>query len=126
MKKYFNCLSIFILFAASSFGQTEDESKLFTMIYTPGEKWNHEITFDKQPFFNEHSAHIQKLRKEGRIVIGGRYSNKGFMLLRAKDSIEANAIVGKDLSVANQIFDVELFEFNPFYEGCVGASLRKN
>lgn len=109
-----------MLFATCCFGQSVEETKLFAMIYTPGEKWNHEISFDKQSFFAEHSKHIQNLRKTGYIVVGGRYSDKGFMLLRSKDSLEAQAIVQKDPSVTNQIFHVDLFEFRTFYEGYVG------
>ena len=89
------------------------------MIYTPGEKWDHNIPFGQQPFAKEHSMHLQQLRKEGRIVIGGRYSDKGFMLLKAKDSLEADAIIKMDPAVTHQIFDVGLFELNTFYEGCV-------
>ena len=119
MNRYFSFLLIWVLPIIVCLGQTEGETKVFAMIYTPGENWNYEITFDQQPFFIAHSKHIQKLRKEGSIVIGGRYSDKGFMLLRAKDSIKAVTIVEKDPSVTNGIFDVELFEFSTFYSGCL-------
>ena len=116
----YTCLLLFLFgVTISCFAQTEKDIKLFTMIYTPGEKWDATIAFDQQPFFKEHSAHLQKLRKEGRIVIGGRYSDKGFMLLKAKDSLEAVAVITMDPSVTHQIFDVALFKFSPFYEGCV-------
>ena len=124
MNKYFNFILLcFVSFTFCS-GQVKDKTKLFAMIYTPGEKWNHDIAFDQQPFFSEHSKHIQKLRKEGSIVIGGRYSDKGFMLLRAADSSKAAAVVRKDPSVTNNIFTVELFEFNAFYSGCVGEKTK--
>ncbi|MEM9076434.1 MAG: YciI family protein [Bacteroidota bacterium] len=119
MKKYSNCLLLCILPVILCFGQTKDETKLFAMIYSPGNEWNHNITFDQQSFFMEHSKHIQNLRKEGKVVVGGRYSDKGFMILRAKDSINAVAIVQQDPSVTNSVFEVEPFEFRPFYSGCV-------
>ncbi len=117
--KYTCFLLVLVWTQVTCIAQEATESKLFTMIYTPGEKWDHTITFDQQPFFKEHSSHLQKLRKEGRIVIGGRYSDKGFMLLKAKDSIEADAVVKMDPSVTHQIFEVALFEFSTFYKGCV-------
>ena len=113
------CLSLFLLVSIPCLSQNGAETKLFTMIYTPGEKWDQSIPFSQQPFSKEHSMHLQKLRKEGRIVIGGRYSDKGFMLLKAKDSLEADAIIKLDPSVTHQIFDVALFEFSTFYEGCI-------
>lgn len=116
----YTCFLLFFAWAlGSSIAQKTAESKLFTMIYTPGEEWDHTITFDQQPFFKEHSMHLQKLRKEGRIIIGGRYSDKGFMILKAKDSLEADAVIKMDPSVSHRIFKVALFEFMPFYEGCV-------
>lgn len=124
MNKYFNFILLYFVSITFCLGQAKEETKLFAMIYTPGEKWNHDITFDEQPFFSEHSKHIQKLRKEGSIVIGGRYSDKGFMLLRAVDSSKAAAVVQKDPSVTNDIFKVELFEFNAFYTGCVGEKTK--
>ncbi len=109
------------LFFTISFCQAQEKKldKTFTMIYTPGKNWNHQVTFDKQHYFVEHSQHLQKLRKNGKIALGGRYSDKGFMLLYAKDSIEAHSIIMEDPSVSNQIFDVELFEFRAFYSGCL-------
>ncbi|MEM9362569.1 MAG: hypothetical protein AAGA43_08040 [Bacteroidota bacterium] len=119
MNKYFNFVLLCAVSITFCLGQVKDETKLFAMIYTPGKKWNHDITFSQQPFFSEHSKHIQKLRKEGSIAIGGRYSDKGFMLLRATDSSKAIEIVMKDPSVTNAVFEVELFEFNTFYNGCL-------
>lgn len=124
MKKLKICLFLFMLVIVHCFSQDNEQTKLFTMIYTPGGNWDYSISFDQQLFFVEHSQHLQKLRKEGKIVVGGRYSDKGFMLLRAKDSLEAGTIIEKDPSVTNQVFNVELFEFKTFYEGWVGNKLK--
>ena len=127
MKAKHTLIFCFLFLAvAVCFAQEEEASKTFTMIYTPGKKWNHQIPFNEQPYFAEHSQHLQKLRKEGKIKLGGRYSDKGFMLLYAKDSMEADSIVKKDLSVRHQIFEVELFEFKPFYYGCVEKENKQN
>ena len=115
-----NPLIFCLLFLALTLGNAQEKkNKTFTMIYTPGEGWNHQIPFNEQPYFTEHSQHLQKLRKNGKIIVGGRYSDKGFMLLQARDSIAADSIVKMDPTVEHQIFKVELFEFKPFYYGCV-------
>ncbi len=104
--------------------QKGDSKKLFALIYTPGEQWNHTIAFHEQPYFKEHSTHLQTLRKTGQIVVGGRYSDKGFLLLKAIDSVEAHQIVHRDSSVINKTFKAEIFEFSTFYSGWVGKSPR--
>ncbi|WP_435625348.1 hypothetical protein [Flagellimonas sp.] len=116
-----NSLIFCLLFIAATLGSAQENktNKTFTMIYTPGESWNYQIPFNEQLFFAEHSQHLQKLRKNGLIIVGGRYADKGFMLLQARDSVAADSIVKMDLSVKHHIFDVELFEFRPFYYGCI-------
>jgi len=60
------------------------------------------------------------LRKEKKIIIGGRYSDYGFMIPKARNIDEAKSIAQRDSNLINGIFKVELFEFLPFYEGCIG------
>ena len=115
-----NSLIFCLLLLALALGNAQEKkNKTFTMIYTPGESWKHQIPFNEQPYFEEHSQHLQKLRKSGKIIVGGRYADKGFMLLQAGDSIAADSIVKMDPAIVHHIFDVELFEFKPFYYGCV-------
>ncbi|MCW9037276.1 YciI family protein [Altibacter sp.] len=108
----------FLLFI-TTVGHSQENEKLFAMIYSKGEEWNDSISTSGQPYFKEHSLHLQKLRKQNKIVVGGRYSDVGFMILQAKDMAEANEITKQDSSVAKGIFKVELFEFSTFYEGCI-------
>ncbi len=120
MKKNMSLFVFFIGAVSFCFSQNPEQNKLFTMIYTTGEKWNDTISTSKQAYFKEHSEHLVALRKKGVLIMGGRYSDKGFMILKAKDIDEANAITRKDVSVVHRTFKVEIFEFNPFYEGCIG------
>ena len=111
-----------LLLSMSAWGQTESEAvafQHFAMIYTTGSGWDTTKTVNKQAYFAEHSRHLQRLRKEDKIVIGGRYSDKGFMILKAKDLSEAQSIVASDTSVIHKTFQVELFPFSPFYKGCI-------
>jgi len=97
----------------------QESEKLFAMIYSKGEAWNENISTSEQAYFEEHGMHLQNLRKLNKIVIGGRYSDFGFMLLKASNITEAESITKQDISVENGTFKVELFEFEPFYSGCI-------
>ena len=98
---------------------TGDDYQLFAMIYTTGENWDTEKQVHEQAYFKEHSAFLSKLRKEEKILIGGRYSDKGFMILKAKDEQEALEIIVTDESVVNKTFNAEIYPFSVFYKGCV-------
>ncbi|WP_452222795.1 YciI family protein [Lacinutrix chionoecetis] len=112
---------IFIIaIAFSSIAYAQDNDKLFAMIYSKGPEWNEKVSASKQDYFKAHSLHLQNLRKLEKILMGGRYSDLGFMILKAKNMPEAQLITKKDSSVVNGIFKVELFEFKPFYNGCIG------
>lgn len=91
----------------------------FAMIYTTGANWDHEKQYHEQAYFKEHSDFLSGLRKEGRITLGGRYSDKGFMILKAKNEAEALALIATDESVVNKTFHAEIYLFSVFYKGCV-------
>lgn len=119
MTKFFILPAVLMMLSFHSFGQQSVEQQLFAMIYTTGAKWDMDKQPHEQAYFKAHSKHMKDLRQSGKIVIGGRYEDKGFMLLRAKNLEEANAIVESDSSVMYGTFQVELFRFNPFYYGCI-------
>lgn len=120
MKKLLIIIFISLTYTTAMAQDTEDRSgQYFAMIYTTGENWDHEKQVHEQAYFNEHSSFLSSLRKEGKIVIGGRYSDKGFMLLKAKDEAEALALITTDESVTNKTFNVEIFPFLVFYTGCL-------
>jgi len=118
MKNIF-CLLIIIL-AVSNICYSQEDDKLFAMIYSKGKQWNESISTSEQAYFKEHSMHLQHLRESNKIVIGGKYSDVGFMILKTRDIKEAELITEQDPSVINGTFKVELFEFKPFYKGCIG------
>lgn len=99
--------------------QAQDNFQYFALIYTTGENWDTSIAHTDQPYFAEHSAFLAKLRKEGKIEIGARYSDKGLIILKVKDEDEAKALLAQDLSVTHKTFKAELFPFSPFYTGCI-------
>jgi uncharacterized protein YciI len=112
----------FILLAMQNASSQEipaSEFQYFAMIYTPGDSWDYGKQAHEQSFFKEHSQFLSNLRKEGKIVIGGRYSDKGFMILKVKDEEEALALISTDESVKNKTFKAEIFPFMAFYKGCI-------
>ena len=116
-------LSAFIiLLAFSNIGYSQENEKLFAMIYSKGNAWNENIATSEQAYFKAHTRHLQRLRKQGKILMGGRYSNLGFMILKAEDAEKAEMITKQDSSVVGGTFKVELFEFHPFYSGCIGTT----
>ncbi len=73
----------------------------------------------EQNSMKEHSALMQKLRKEGTTVLGGRYSDKGLLIMRASSEADLLSVLSVDPSVQAGTMKFELFPFSPFYDGCV-------
>jgi hypothetical protein len=92
---------------------------LFIVVYTPGSSWDFKKQPQEQAYFSNHSKMLSTLRKEGRIKIGGRYSDKGMILLQSNSLQDARSIVFGDSAVINKLFTAELFSFSAFYKGCI-------
>ena len=78
----------------------------------------------EQQYFREHSANLKKLRDQGILVLGARYSDKGLVVLQVASAEEAHALMKQDLSIQNQVFVYELHEFSIFYGGTLQAKRR--
>lgn len=120
MKKI--CLTVlmtaFVIFAFSQ-DTPQKGYEYFIVLYTVGENWDTTKQAYEQQYFKEHSSHLGELRKLKKVVTGGRYSDTGMIIIKAKDETEATSIITNDISVKNKIFKVEVFSFDPFYEGCI-------
>ena len=94
-------------------------AKYFIVIFSPGPQWNHEISPRDQPGMKEHSANLQKLRKDGMIAVGARYSDKGMVVIKG-DSLDAvKNLFADDPMVKENVFMMEVYEWKPFYKGSV-------
>src|SRR5688572_4840252 len=93
--------------------------RLFLVEFTVGEKWVKEKAPHEQAYFAEHSANLKRLRTEGKLLLGGRYSDKGIIIVKLASEEEVRAEIWKDLSVANKTFTASIYPFGPFYDGCV-------
>ena len=96
-----------------------DSDSLYIVVYTPGSSWDFKKQPQEQAYFSNHSKMLSTLRKEGRIKIGGRYSDKGVILLLSNSLQDARSIVFSDSAVINKLFTAELFPFSAFYKGCI-------
>jgi len=112
------------MFASSmlSFSQDNRSSskyEFFMVLYTIGENWDTTKQVQEQLYFKAHSLHLAELRKAEKINIGGRYSDTGMLILKAKDEEEAQHLVRRDSAIHNKIFKVDIYSFDSFYSGCI-------
>ena len=94
--------------------------QLFAVEIRTGPQWNTALPPNQQPLMREHSAHLRKLRDEGRIRIGARYGEVGLVVLEAANIEEARSWMEADPSMRGGTFRFEIHPFGVFYGGSVG------
>lgn len=94
---------------------------LFIAIFSLGPSWQADKPAHEQAYFKEHSTNLKKLRTEKKILVGARYSDKGMIIIAAANEQEARAMLERDPMVANKVFNLEIYPFNPFYKGSVDS-----
>ena len=99
--------------------QAEGGSPLFAIEITIGPNWIADKPPQDQQHFREHSANLQRLRESGALILGARYSDKGFVVLTAKDESHARAMMDEDPSMKAGVFQYRVYSFNVFYGGTV-------
>lgn len=99
--------------------QQNPSDSLYVVIYNVGQNWNNSKSPGEQAYFKEHSSHLSKLRNEKIILIGGRYSDKGMIVMKAADYNSAFNIVNSDSAVIVKTFTPEIYPINFFYKGCI-------
>lgn len=117
-----SALGLVVLIAAGSARpplQEEADGALFLVQFSLGPAWDPAKGPAEQDAFAEHSGNLGRLRGEGRIVLGARYSDKGMIVLRAATEEAARAEIEADPGVVAGIFTFELHALAPFYGGCL-------
>ena len=117
------CL-VFSLGAGGAVAQEGATGRLFAVEIRTGPAWDAARPAHEQAWFREHSAHLRKLREQGGLVLGARYADKGFIVLRAASADEARAMMDEDASIRHATFRYELHDFNVFYGGAVQPAPR--
>jgi len=93
--------------------------KFFLVQFTVGPAWVPDKAPHEQAHFAEHSANLKRLRTEGKLLLGGRYADKGIIIVRGSSESEVRAELDQDPSVAKGTFIAVVYPFAPFYDGCV-------
>lgn len=91
--------------------------KLYAVTITTGPGWDGQKAPNEQKFFKEHSANLARMRAESTLVLGGRYAEKGLLLMRAPDEAAVRAQLAQDPSITAGTFQALIEEFRPFYHG---------
>lgn len=101
--------------ASSGAIKAQDKQPLFAVEITVGENWDTSLPPNEQAYFAEHSANIRKLSEDGSLRMGGRYGDKGLLILRAADQAAAQALLDADPSFAAGTFQYQLHPFRAFH-----------
>jgi hypothetical protein len=95
---------------------------------TTGPAWDQSKSADEQPGFKEHSQNLGRMRREGLLLVGARFrdnvADKGMLILRVADAKAALAQFATDPMVRDKQFNLDVAEFQPFFEGYVARPLR--
>ena len=94
---------------------------LFALTFAVGPGWDTTKPPGAQAGFREHSQNLARLRREGRILAGGRYGALGLMLVRARDSAEVRAQLAGDSTLTRGVFTATIDVWRTIYEGPVPA-----
>lgn len=101
-------------------------SNLYAIEFRTGPKWDTARKPQDQPYFREHSANLKRLRDAGTLLVGARYSDKGFLVVTAETEAAARALVDVDPAVQNEVFTYDVHAFQVFYAGCIQAPKRNS
>lgn len=90
------------------------KSYIFVILKTGPSKITNKDTLNT--LFAGHFANINKLAKEGKLVVAGPMekndkSYRGIFILNVKTFEEANVLLDNDPTIKQKIFDVELYEW---------------
>ena len=111
---------LYLLFfiAFYSLISTAEETKPFKQFIVhleTGEKWDTSISPNDQKGFKEHSANMNRLRTEGVIQFGARYSEFGLLIVSVETRDKAIEILDADPGVKSGIFKFRVDPISIFY-----------
>ena len=112
-------LGLLLLCAAAGARSQEPPARLFIVHFSTGPAWDAAKSFNEQQHAQGHSQNLARLRREGALLIGARFADKGMIVLRSASEAAARAEIDKDPTVQARVFIYDIAPFQPFYEGCV-------
>jgi hypothetical protein len=99
----------------------QSTDSLFALSFAVGPGWDATKPPGAQAGFREHSQNLARLRREGRILAGGRFGSLGLMLVRGRDSAEVRAQLAGDSTLTHGVFKASIDVWQTIYEGPVPA-----
>lgn len=114
MRWRFILLLVLCNFTTASLAQEESQA-LFVVHFSTGPNWDTALAPNQQTAFGEHSANLNRLRQENRIVFGARYSEFGMIFVSANSLQEVDELIGRDPGVVAEIFIFTAAKLNVFY-----------
>ena len=118
------CIASIALAQATPATPPDPPANLYAVEIRTGANWDASKPAHEQAHFREHSANLKRLRDQGHLVLGARYSDKGLLVLRAASDQDAHAMLAEDPSIRAKVFGYELHPFNVFYGGSVQPRAR--
>jgi uncharacterized protein YciI len=117
MKQLSPLLALFALLTATFASAAAPAPKIYAVTFTTGPNWDTTKPAQEQKFMREHSANLARLRTAGISILGGRYADKGLLLVRAPDEATVRAELAQDPSLAAGTFQAAVDEYQPFQHG---------
>jgi uncharacterized protein YciI len=94
-------------------------ASLFAVRFQPGAAWDKSKPPAGQAGFASHSANLQRLRREGRVVLGGRFGDLGLIVLSASDAAAARELFATDETIAARVFTIQIDPWSTIFDGCL-------
>jgi uncharacterized protein YciI len=119
-RKSLGALAIVLVLACSAAAtQNTTSANAFAVRFQPGAAWDKSKTPADQMGFASHSANLQRLRKEGRIVLGGRFADLGLIVVTASNLAAARELFASDETIAGKVFTIQIDPWSTIFDGCV-------
>lgn len=90
----------------------------FAVRFQPGAGWDKSKTPNEQAGFSSHSANLQRLRRDGRVLLGGRFADFGLIVITAADAAAARDLFSTDETIAAKVFTIQIDPWSTIFEGC--------
>jgi uncharacterized protein YciI len=107
-----------IVAASAPVEDVQTAARLFAVRFRPGAAWDAAKPPNQQTGFAAHSANLQRLRKDGSILLGGRFAEYGLIVIRAADEAAAKAMFVSDETLAAGLFVMQIDPWSTIFDGC--------
>lgn len=101
-----------------------DSLRHFAIEFRSGPAWVADKPPPEQAGFREHSANLRRLRDAGRLLIGARIAERGFLVLSADSEAAARAEFDADPTLASGVFVVSIQPMQVFWGGSLQPARR--